>query len=397
MLRIAATFIALATIGATALGFEIGETVVVVGETELKVETRGTTRVRPGIGLRIAGIQGNWLWASFNGHSGWIESRYVVSMDHAIPTLTEMIRQNPRDAWLYSGRAQVFVARKEYDRAIADHNEAIRLSPIAMYYTIRGLTWFHKGENDKAIADYNEALRLDPKNGAAYNNRGVAWKESGEYKKALADFSEALRLDPTNSQAYNDRGLVWSEMGEYDKAIADHNKALRLDPNYARSYFYRGVAWRKKAQYDKAVADYSAGLRLDPKDAWAYVSRGIAWRTKGEYDKALADFNEAQRLDPGGASPYNMLAWLWATCPDEHYRNGPKSVEYATKACELTGWKDAVLLDTLAAAYAEAGNCSEAVKCEQKALDLATKANAAEFRSHLELYTAGKPCREQKR
>ena len=51
-----------------------------------------------------------------------------------------------------------------------------------------------------------------------------------------------------------------------------------------------------------------------------------------------------------------------ATCPEEKHRNGQQAVEYATKACELTAWKNAPYLGTLAAAYAEAGDFAKAVQ-----------------------------------
>ena len=59
-----------------------------------------------------------------------------------------------------------------------------------------------KGEYDKAIADYDEALKLDPKNALAYDSRGVAWYRKGEYDKAIADYGEAIKLDPKNAIAY---------------------------------------------------------------------------------------------------------------------------------------------------------------------------------------------------
>ncbi len=75
---------------------------------------------------------------------------------------------------------------------------------------------------------------------------------------------------------------------------------------------------------------------------------------------------------------------MWATCPDEAYRDGAKAVESATKACELGGWKDADHLDTLAAALADAGEFAEAVRRQEEALGLLTKG----------LYRSGRPCRQ---
>jgi hypothetical protein len=152
-------------------------------------------------------------------------------------------------------------------------------------------------------------------------------------------------------------------------------------------------------EYDKALADFNEAIRLDPKLANAYIGRGEDWRAKQEYDKALADDNEAIRLDPKHNLAYNYRAWLWATCPDAKYRDGQRAVESATKACELTDWKDRNRIDTLAAAYAEAGDFAAAVKWQARAIELLT--TDAETRDELlyrlELYRLKQPYREKNR
>ena len=63
-------------------------------------------------------------------------------------------------------------------------------------YGNRGNAWFKKGEWDKAIADYTEVIKLNPKLAKAYNNRGKAWFEKGDLDKAIADYNEAIKIDP---------------------------------------------------------------------------------------------------------------------------------------------------------------------------------------------------------
>ena len=142
------------------------------------------------------------------------------------------------------------------------------------------------------------------------------------------------------------------------------------------AYSNRGDVWYIKKDHDKALADYDAALRLDPDLASAYGSRGAVWDIKHDYDKALADYDAATRIDPKLASAHGDRAWLLATCPDAKYRDGPRAVESATRACELTGWKDANHLDTLAASYAEAGDFSRAIELQQKANALSTDPEA---------------------
>jgi hypothetical protein len=85
---------------------------------------------------------------------------------------------------------------------------------------------------------------------------------------------------------------------------------------------------------------------------------------------------------------------IYAACPDAKLRNGNKALDAATRACEVTGWKVGIYLDTLAAAYAEAGNFDAAVKWQTKACELIA-GQKAEFVARIELYEARQPYREE--
>jgi tetratricopeptide (TPR) repeat protein len=63
-------------------------------------------------------------------------------------------------------------------------------------YFGRGVAWGGKSDYDRAIADYTEAIRLDPKNANAYNNRGNAWDYKKNHNKAIEDHRKASLLDP---------------------------------------------------------------------------------------------------------------------------------------------------------------------------------------------------------
>ena len=85
----------------------------------------------------------------------------------------------------------------DYDRALAEFGEAIRLGPgDAIPYYNRGNTYWNKGDHARAMADYDRAIQLDPKYAYAYNNRGVAFDDSGDHDRAIVDYDESIRLDP---------------------------------------------------------------------------------------------------------------------------------------------------------------------------------------------------------
>ena len=309
----------------------------------------------------VTRVNGDWLWVTWQSIEGWLPLSQVVLFDQAVDFHTQEIRNDPRNPRGWGLRALIWQDKKDYDLAIADYSEAIRLLPgYASLYINRGIVWIDKKDYDRAIADFNEAIRLDPKRATAYNSRGLAWCNKKEFDKAITDCSEAIRLNPMYSQAFNNRG----------------------------------IAWGKKKEYDKAILDYNYTLRLDPKESRAYNNRGLAWGIKKEYDKAIRDYNEAIRLDPTFGTPFANRAWLRATCPDAEFRDANKGVESATRACELSDWKNADHLGTLAAAYAEAGDFDKAVKWQEKADKLYAEAeDKKEGEERLTLYRDKKPYR----
>lgn len=79
-----------------------------------------------------------------------------------------------------------------------------------------------------AIADYDEAIRLNPELAEAFNNRGNAKDELGDHAGAIADYDEAIRLKPDYAGAFHNRGISKFNMKDNPGAIADFDEALRL-------------------------------------------------------------------------------------------------------------------------------------------------------------------------
>jgi tetratricopeptide (TPR) repeat protein len=218
-----------------------------------------------------------------------------------------MLKRNPKDAPAYVYRGWVYAGKRQYNRAIADFDQAIRLVPAApVGYNARGLAYSEKGEYDRAIADFDQAIRLNPNDIASFNNRGFAYIDKGEYDRAIADFEQELRLDPKAADAYSGRGAARNGNGEYDRAIADFDQAIKLRPDYANAFSRRGLAYGLKGDFDRAMADLDKAIALDSKYARNYVNRASIYERRGDYDRAVADFQTALRLDPNLAAAVDV-------------------------------------------------------------------------------------------
>jgi tetratricopeptide (TPR) repeat protein len=220
--------------------------------------------------------------------------------ERAIADHDQAIKIDPRLHLAFNNRANAYGRKGDIDRAIADYDQAIRINPkFFQAYNNRGTTYRDERRDfDRALADYDAAIRINPRFADAYNNRGLAYDHKGDRDRALAEYSSAIRVDPKYALAYNNRGLIHYDRGEYDDAIADFGAAIGADPRYANAHRNRADAYVKQGDYDRAMLDFLAALALNAKDSAAYLGRGIAYEKMGDYDRAIADYDSAIAIDP---------------------------------------------------------------------------------------------------
>jgi len=180
------------------------------------------------------------------------------------------------------------------------------------------------------------------------------------------------------------------------KLKIDSSEYLKLHPMDAASYYNRAISHREVGNFLKAIADYTRAIELDATFEKAYFNRGCAYNKLGQYDHAENDFKKCVELEPCKPAGYNGLAWLYATCPDERFRNGNAAIEWAQKAFHVSEGKVKKVYDTIAAAFAELGEFDMAVEWEQRYLELdLTPAEAEAGQKRLELHKARQPYRQE--
>jgi tetratricopeptide (TPR) repeat protein len=357
-----------------------------------------------------------------------IAHRAVNDRPSAIADFSEAIAQSPHDAQLYAERASEFLKQQRFDLAIADCNEAIRLDPgRGDVIGIRAAAHGRRGDTAAALADYETALTADSERAFEYLcSRGRLYLELKDYNAAIRDASAAVTLKDDHLPAYELRALARQRGRLYAEAETDFREILSRDPdnragrlglafalveqrkwsecldaveavlavipNLARAYELRGMCQEQLGQYDDALASYTKALHTGS-DAGLTLRAGVFLK-KGEWANALRDALEAVRRGPDQPQAMNILAWIRATCPDDSIRNGSQAVELATRACELSEFRDAGCLDTLAAAHAENGDYEQAIAFVSQAIDRAGHdEEQKEFARHLDCFREGNPFR----
>jgi Flp pilus assembly protein TadD len=158
------------------------------------------------------------------------------------------------------------------------------------------------------------------------------------------------------------------------------------------------AALANHGRVDEAIAHYRKALKIQPDNVGAHYGLGGALQLRGRLDQAMAEYRKALELKPDYVEAFNNLAWMQATCAEASFRNGAEAVKFAERANQLCGGTRPDILDTLAAAYGEAGRFSEAIATARKALDLATQqhdqGSADALRARLTGYEAKKPYRQ---
>jgi Flp pilus assembly protein TadD len=219
------------------------------------------------------------------------------------------------------------------------------------------------------------------------------------------DYADAERLWRSVVQARPDqpRGLlnlgealrVQGRLGEAESLFA---AALRAYPSYARAEAHRALVDLDRGDLPGAEAHLRRALELDPRHGDLRTNLGEVQARQGRIEAALVTWLEALSRDPELAYAANNLAWVLATHPEPRLRDAQDAVRLAERAAALTASNDAAVLDTLAAAYAEAGRFSEASASARRAIALARADGDADLAraiaARLAGYAAGRPHRD---
>jgi len=353
-----------------------------------------------------------------------------------------------------AGLGQAALAQRDYTRAVAVLEEALRVqpgtasvhSPLAMAY--RGLGNVEKAEAHLKLWRNTEVLVPDPvrqqldlslQSGLSYELRGVRALEQGNYKAAetffrdgiplapgstmlgrslrhklattlalqgdargaFEQFSEVVRLAPqdgpdeTAAKAHYSLGVLLASAGRGEEAIGHLTAAVKFNPNYLEARQALGDALSRAGRPSKAVTEYAEVVRLNPGAREARFGYAMALVRLERYREARDSLVELTRLQPDEPQVRHALARLLAAAPDASARDGSQALSIVQQL--LATDRTTAVGETLAMAYAEVGNFTDAADVQRGVLEAASRAgltpDVRRMQANLRLYLRFQACR----
>ena len=221
-----------------------------------------------------------------------------------------------------------------------------------------------------ALTHLNEAVRLDPSAGRHYDVGRVLLIQQ-DYSGAEASFRKALELKPAFVEPLYGLAVVRHGQHNLDDAIELYGKALGADPSNAAGHYNLGRALAERGQLDRAIQSYHKALEISPEDADAHQSLARALVMQNQLAEGIYRYRRTLEIEPDRVGALLDLAWIIATAPNVELRVPAEGVRLAERAVRLTNGTNATALDTLAAAYAAAGQNDRAIETAENALKIA--------------------------
>lgn len=276
--------------------------------------------------------------------------------------------------------------------------QAVGLAPfVAAYRRELAGALMRFGRSGEAIVHYQAALKISAGDVEAQRGLATALLAEGKTAEAIGYYQAVLKISATDGEAQRGLGLALMARGKVDEAMEVLRK-LPAGPKSAAAINQLALALAGKGKTAEATRVWETAVGINARDIGARHNLGGVLLATGHVKEAIVQFREELRLNPGNDRLRSDLAWILATSPDAALRNGKEAVQLAQQAVKGSGGKQPAILDTLAAAYAEAGQFQDAVRTAKEALQQATAERnerlAESLRKRIDLYRENKPCRD---
>jgi tetratricopeptide (TPR) repeat protein len=318
--------------------------------------------------------------------------------NEALTQYMKVLKLKPEMASAYHNIGVVHEKSGRLARAIEHYQRALELDlELAKSHKQLAIAMLRHRRFDEASKHFAETVRLRPESATDLYNLAQSLSQQKRHFAAIKSYRRAIEIAPTLSKAHYQLGVLLDSRDDHQSAVKHLREAVRLQPDLVDAQKALGIALHRLGRSAEAIGPLSEVVRSRASDRIAHFNLALASEAAGQDQEALVSYRRVLEIDPEFASAQNKLAWVLATSEDASLRNGAEAVRWAEKVCRATQYRAPETLDSLAAAYAEAGNFDEAVTIVEKAMQLSQKRGSSELaeqiRGRLEMYRQGRAYR----
>ena len=316
--------------------------------------------------------------------------------EEAIEDFRALIEIDPSDLMSQQAIVETLTNAGKFDEAIEAIQNAIEANPEASEnYLLRARINLEQEKIEEAIGDLDKALDLKPRDLQALLMRAELNLQSDNLDNAKRDVDLALIIRPGLIRAILLRSLILAGQGNFSSAASDMELLCQNDPENTPWKLQLAMMYYGDERPNKAIDIYSKVIEKEPENYFAIRGRSDAMLITGDHKGAIDGYSKCLEQQEDDDHVLNNLSWVLSTSPTDEVRDGKRAVELGLKACEVTEYKQAHILSTLAAGYAEVGDFEKAREWATKAVELAEGEEQTEnLTKELESYKQEKPWRE---
>jgi len=252
-----------------------------------------------------------------------------------------------------------------------------------------------KKEYDKAKNICQKLIAQRPQVSVNYYRIAVMSVTQEDFLGAIPYLRRTIELKPEHAPAHKVLGDALKSQNQFNEAISCYLKALQAKPVFPAANYSLGLVYNQLNKPEMAAKYLKEALKGKSEFIEARINLAYTLLEMNQIDSVLEQCYQILEVNPNYTAALNTIAWIKAASESKKFREPEKAIQLAKQACELTDYKVPGVLDTLAVAYAAAGNFRLAVETAEKALRITKYENQAqlvdEINSHLELFKRGMP------
>ena len=241
---------------------------------------------------------------------------------------------------------------------------------------------------------FRHTLAVTPKNGAAHLVLGRSFDLDGRYDESLVEYRAAARDSPDLPQMHLTIGDVLIKLGRTDEAMAEYRMELETKSNPSLIHDSIGVALTEQGDLTAATLEFQEAIRLNSHYAQPYLGLARIQFAERRDNEAAYDLLGAFHAQPENFHTLAVIAHYMSANIDADVRDPQTALLMARKAAEYSANQQPEVFDAMGMAFAAMGDFTNAIICEQNALEFAPVGrvkDTAPFQHRLKLYQNRQP------